>query len=58
MNEATARFHFEAAFAIPPLPEQERMVEAVLFAVTRPRHVTLSIVLDAADGGVFPSQNA
>lgn len=34
------------------------VVEAVLFAVTRPRHVTLSIVLDAADGGVFPSQNA
>lgn len=36
MNEATARFHFEAAFAIPPLPEQERMVEAVLFASTAP----------------------
>jgi len=36
MNEATARFHFEAAFAIPPLPEQERMVEAVLFAASEP----------------------
>ena len=36
MNEATARFHFEAAFAIPTLPEQERMVEAVLFAASEP----------------------
>ena len=36
MNEATARFHFEAAFAIPPLPEQERMVEAVLVAASEP----------------------
>jgi NADP-dependent 3-hydroxy acid dehydrogenase YdfG len=30
------------------------VVEAVFFAVTRPRHITLSIVLDTADGGVFP----
>lgn len=32
------------------------VVEAVLFAVTRPRHVSLSIVLDADDGGVFATQ--
>lgn len=32
------------------------VVDAVLFAVTRPRHITLSIVLDADDGGVFPAQ--
>ena len=31
------------------------VVEAVLFAVTRPRNITLSIVLDADDGGVFPA---
>lgn len=30
------------------------VVEAVLFAVTRPRNVSLSIVLDADHGGVFP----
>ena len=30
------------------------VVEAVLFAVTRPRHVTLSIVVDADEGGLFP----
>ena len=33
------------------------VVEAVLFAITRPRHITLSIVLDAADGGVVPAAN-
>jgi NAD(P)-dependent dehydrogenase (short-subunit alcohol dehydrogenase family) len=32
------------------------VVEAVLFAVTRPRNISLSIVLDADDGGVFPAQ--
>jgi len=32
------------------------IVEAVIFAVTRPRHVTLSIVVDAEDGGLFPTQ--
>lgn len=31
------------------------VVEAVLFAITRPRHITLSILLDAADGGLFPA---
>lgn len=31
------------------------IVEAVLFAITRPRHVSLSIVVDADDGGRFPS---
>lgn len=36
MNETTARFAFDAAFAIPPMPEQERMVEAVLFAAAAP----------------------
>lgn len=30
------------------------VTEAVLFAVTRPRHVTLSIVVDADEGGLFP----
>jgi len=30
------------------------VVDAVLFAVTRPRHVTLSIVVDADEGGLFP----
>lgn len=29
------------------------VVEAVLFAVSRPRHVTLSIVVDADEGGLF-----
>jgi NADP-dependent 3-hydroxy acid dehydrogenase YdfG len=32
------------------------VVEAVIFALTRPRHVTLSITLDADDGGQFPRQ--
>lgn len=36
MNETTARFHIDPAFAIPPMPEQERMVEAVLFAASAP----------------------
>ena len=36
MNETTARFFADAAFAIPPMPEQERMVEAVLFAASAP----------------------
>ena len=35
MNDA-ARGMFEAAFAVPPMPEQERMVEAVLFASRAP----------------------
>jgi segregation and condensation protein B len=35
MNE-TARGLFEGAFAVPPLPEQERMVEALLFASRAP----------------------
>jgi segregation and condensation protein B len=36
MNETTARFVIDAAFAIPAMPEQERMVEAVLFASAAP----------------------
>ena len=36
MNETTSRFHIDPAFAIPPMPEQERMVEAVLFAASAP----------------------
>lgn len=36
MNETTAPSAFEAAFAVPPFPEQERMVEAVLFAAAGP----------------------
>lgn len=36
MNETTARFHIDPGFAIPPMPEQERMVEAVLFAASAP----------------------
>jgi NADP-dependent 3-hydroxy acid dehydrogenase YdfG len=32
------------------------VVEAVIFALTRPRSVTLSITLDADDGGLFPRQ--
>jgi len=36
MNETTARFVIDPAFAIPPAPEQERMVEAVLFAASAP----------------------
>jgi len=31
------------------------VVEAVLFAVTRPRHVTLNITIDTDDGGLFPA---
>lgn len=31
------------------------VVEAVLFAVTRPRHVTLNITIDADDGGLYPA---
>ncbi|WP_436642443.1 SDR family oxidoreductase [Microbaculum sp. FT89] len=30
------------------------VVEAVVFAMTRPRHVSLTIDIDADDGGVFP----
>lgn len=30
------------------------VVESVLFAVTRARHVTLSMVIDADEGGLFP----
>lgn len=29
------------------------VVESVLFAVTRPRHISLSVVIDADDGGMF-----
>lgn len=29
------------------------VVDAVLFALTRPRHITLSVILDADEGGVF-----
>ncbi len=37
MNETTSReFDVDAAFAVPPMPEQERMVEAVLFASREP----------------------
>jgi segregation and condensation protein B len=36
MNETTARFDFDAACAVPPPFEQERMVEAVLFAAAAP----------------------
>lgn len=36
MNETVPRFLADPAFAIPPLPEQERMVEAVLFASAAP----------------------
>lgn len=32
------------------------VVEAVIFALTRPRHLTLSIALDADDGGQFPQR--
>lgn len=52
---------------LPDQPEWERssnrrkgeratnrdIVDAVLFAITRPRHVSLSIVVDADDGGLF-----
>lgn len=31
------------------------IAEAVLFALTRPRHVTLSITVDADEGGLYPS---
>ncbi len=36
MNETTARFTIDQRFAVPPMPEQERMVEAVLFAAATP----------------------
>jgi segregation and condensation protein B len=36
MNETTRGFFADGAFAVPPLPEQERMVEAVLFASRAP----------------------
>ncbi len=36
MNETTANFLLDPAFAVPPLPEQERMIEAVLFASAAP----------------------
>ena len=36
MNETVRGFFGDGGFAIPPLPEQERMVEAVLFASREP----------------------
>ena len=36
MNETARGFFADGAFAVPPLPEQERMVEAVLFASREP----------------------
>jgi segregation and condensation protein B len=36
MNETTHDFYAEAGFAVPPLHEQERMVEAILFASSAP----------------------
>lgn len=36
MNETTARFDFARGFAVPSMPEQERMAEAVLFASAQP----------------------
>ena len=36
MNETVRGFLAEGGFAVPPLPEQERMVEAVLFASREP----------------------
>ena len=36
MNETARGFLADGAFAVPPLPEQERMVEAVLFASRAP----------------------
>jgi NADP-dependent 3-hydroxy acid dehydrogenase YdfG len=30
------------------------VVESVMFAVTRPRHISLSVVIDADDGGLHP----
>ncbi len=36
MNDTTRAFVADLAFTAPPLPEQERMVEAVLFASTAP----------------------
>ena len=36
MNESARGFFTGGAFAVPPLPEQERMVEAVLFASRAP----------------------
>lgn len=31
------------------------VVDTVIFALTRPRHVTVSITIDADDGGMYPS---
>jgi segregation and condensation protein B len=36
MNETTHEFYAEAGFAVPAPPEQERMVEALLFASAAP----------------------
>ena len=36
MNESARGFFTGGAFTVPPLPEQERMVEAVLFASRAP----------------------
>ena len=36
MNETTRGFFADGAFSVPPFPEQERMVEAVLFASKGP----------------------
>ncbi len=36
MNDNATGFFADGAFAVPPMPEQERMVEAVLFASAAP----------------------
>jgi segregation and condensation protein B len=36
VNETTGRFDFARGFAVPSMPEQERMAEAVLFASAQP----------------------
>jgi segregation and condensation protein B len=36
MNETARGFYTDSSFAVPALPEQERMVEAVLFAAREP----------------------
>ena len=36
MNDTPRNFLADGAFALPPMPEQERMVEAVLFASSAP----------------------
>ncbi|HEV7321303.1 MAG TPA: SDR family NAD(P)-dependent oxidoreductase [Ensifer sp.] len=33
------------------------IAEAVLFSLTRPRHVTLSITVDADEGGLYPAES-